>query len=312
MGTAVITSGDTVKTLYILLIFGSFQSKKPMPTLYVSDLDGTLLTPTANLSTYTRDTLNRLLADGLPFTVATSRSVSSIGPIFQGVSPLPLPVIELNGAYITDLATGQHLIVNDIATDLATEVLSLVQSWEIKPLISSDNGQADHVYFTTDVNPGIQWYIDDADRNEDGRWHCCADLTQILDEQIMRFTLIDTKERLTELEQALKKHFPDCLDMHLFENPYQPDWYWLTLQDQQATKANGICKLQELYDLHDHDLTVFGDHNNDISMFKLANAAVATANATPELQKHATEIIGHHSEDSVVKYLESRWSMVNV
>ena len=282
-----------------------------MPTLYVSDLDGTLLTPTATLSNYTKDALNRLLASGLPFTVATSRSVSSVGPIFQGVS-LPLPVIELNGAYITDLTTGQHLIVNDIATELAIEILKLVQDYDVRPLISSYNGQYDHVYFTHDVNPGIQWYINDAERNEDGRWHGRSDLTEIFDEQVMRFTLIDTKARLTHLEQALNQHFPGCLDMHLFENPYQPDWYWLTLQARSATKANGIRELQALHKLHDHDLTVFGDHNNDISMFQLADVAVATANATPELQQHATEIIGHHSEDSVVKYLESRWSMVNV
>lgn len=288
-----------------------FASKSPMPTLYVSDLDGTLLTPTATLSNYTRDTLNRLLASGLPFTVATSRSISSVGPIFQGVS-LPLPVIELNGAYITDLATGEHLIVNDIAIDLAAEILALAQSHGIKPLISSYNGQDDHVYFTTDVNPGIQWYIDDAEANEDGRWSCRGDLTEIFDEQVMRFTLIDTQARLTVLAQALKQHFPERLDMHLFENLYQPDWYWLTLQDKSATKANGIRELQMLHELQDHNLTVFGDHNNDISMFQLADVAVATANATSELQRHATEIIGHHGEDSVVKYLESRWSMVNV
>ena len=282
-----------------------------MPTLYVSDLDGTLLTPTATLSTYTRNTLNRLLAAGLPFTVATSRSVSSVGPIFEDVS-LPFPVIELNGAYITDLATGEHLFVNNIATDLATDVLALVQEHNIKPLISSYNGQDDHVYFSTDVNPGIQWYIDDAERNEDGRWHCCADLSNVLDEQVMRLTLIDTQTHLIKLAQVLETRFPNRLDMHLFENPYQPNWYWLTLQDQTATKANGIRELQSLHNLQNYALTVFGDHNNDISMFQLADVAVATANATPELRQHATEIIGHHSEDSVVKYLESRWSMVNV
>lgn len=282
-----------------------------MPTLYVSDLDGTLLNPTATLSTYTRDTLNRLLMSGLPFTVATSRSVSSVGPIFQGVS-LPLPVIELNGAYITDLATGEHLFVNDICTDLAANILSVVQAHDVKPLISSYSGQADHVYFTADVNAGIQWYIDDAEQNEDGRWHCCSDPNDVLNEQVMRLTLIDTQERLAALAQTLAERFPNRLDMHLFENPYQPDWYWLTLQDQTATKANGIRELQLLHDLQHYDLTVFGDHNNDISMFQLAKVAVATANATPELRQHATEIIGHHSEDSVVKYLESRWSVVNV
>ena len=281
-----------------------------MPTLYVSDLDGTLLTATATLSDYTKNALTRLLAAGLPFTVATSRSVSSVGPIFKGVS-LPLPVIELNGAYITDVATGRHLFVNDIATELAAAVLKLVEAHGIKPLVSCYNGQTDQVYFTTDVNPGIQWYIDDAERNEDGRWHCRSELSSILSEQVMRLTLIDSQPRLLALAQALATAFPEKLDMHLFENPYQPDWYWLTLQDQAATKANGIRELQSLQGLQSHSLTVFGDHNNDISMFQLADVAVATANATPELRHHATEIIGHHGDDSVVKYLESHWSQVH-
>ncbi|MEA5464361.1 HAD family hydrolase [Leptothoe sp. PORK10 BA2] len=282
-----------------------------MPIFYVSDLDGTLLNSTATLSAYTRHTLQRLLAAGLPFTIATSRSVSSVGSIFAGVS-LPLPVIELNGAYITDLATGAHLYVNDIDTPLAGDVLALVQTHGMKPLISCSSDQGDQVYFTQEVNPGIQWYIDDAKRNGDDRWHCCPELTAALDKQIVRLTLIDTQARLTALALVLREQFPQRLDIHLFENPYQPDWYWLTLQDAQATKANGIRRLQALRGLQHHDLTVFGDHNNDISMFQLADVAVATANATPELRQYATKMIGHHSEDSVVKYLESQWSMVNV
>lgn len=282
-----------------------------MPTFYVSDLDGTLLNSTATLSDYTRQSLHRLLAAGLPFTIATSRSVSSVGPIFEGLS-LPFPVIELNGAYITDLATGEHLFVNDIETRLAADVLALVQAHDIKPLVSCATGQGDRVYFTTAVNPGLQWYIDDAERDGDKRWRCCPDLTVALDNQVMRMTLIDTQARLTALTQILRERFPNRLDLHLFENPYQPDWYWLTLQNAQATKANGIRKLQAMRGLHNHELTVFGDHNNDISMFQLANVAVATANATSELRQHATETIGHHDEDSVVKYLESQWSTVNV
>lgn len=282
-----------------------------MPTFYVSDLDGTLLNSTATLSNYTRQTLHRLLASGLPFTIATSRSVSSVSPIFAGIS-LPLPVIELNGAYITDLATGEHLFVNGLDTPLAANVLALVQAHGVNPLITCSSDQGDQVYCPTEVNPGIQWCIDDAKRNQDDRWQCHPDLTGALGQKIMRFTLIDTLARLTILAQDLRSRFPHRLDMHLFENPYQPDWYWLTLQDHQATKANGIRKLQELRGFKNYNLTVFGDHDNDISMFQLADVAVATANATPELRQHATEIIGHHSEDSVVKYLEARWSMVNV
>ena len=46
-------------------------------TLYISDLDGTLLNQNAELSAYTKDTLNKMVGEGLYFTVATARTASS-------------------------------------------------------------------------------------------------------------------------------------------------------------------------------------------------------------------------------------------
>lgn len=45
-----------------------------MKTLYVSDLDGTLLTPEKEISKASADILNHLIRKGLLFTVATARS----------------------------------------------------------------------------------------------------------------------------------------------------------------------------------------------------------------------------------------------
>ena len=75
--------------------------------LYISDLDGTLLQGDATLSPYSRQLLNSLLQEGLPFTVASARSIVSMQPILKDVA-LSLPVIEFNGAFISDLATGRQ------------------------------------------------------------------------------------------------------------------------------------------------------------------------------------------------------------
>ena len=41
--------------------------------LFISDLDGTLLNGNAEVTEFTRDTLNRLMVKGLNFTAATAR-----------------------------------------------------------------------------------------------------------------------------------------------------------------------------------------------------------------------------------------------
>lgn len=48
-----------------------------MKTLYLSDLDGTLLTPQACLSAFTAETVRRLLREGMAFSYATARSFST-------------------------------------------------------------------------------------------------------------------------------------------------------------------------------------------------------------------------------------------
>ena len=126
-------------------------------TLFVSDLDGTLLNDQAELSPYSRDLLTSMLAEGLLFTVASARSVSSIRSMLKGL-PLQLPVIEFNGAFISDLHTGRHDYVNAIHGDIVSDVYHLLSQGEHPPFVASFNGDEDCLYPPTLVNPGAQWY----------------------------------------------------------------------------------------------------------------------------------------------------------
>ena len=77
-------------------------------TLYVSDLDGTLMRNDETLSENTVRIINGLVERGLDFTYATARSVESARPIAGGLK-LKLPVVTRNGAVLADNATGKHI-----------------------------------------------------------------------------------------------------------------------------------------------------------------------------------------------------------
>ena len=55
-----------------------------MGTLFVSDLDGTLLRNDATLSDFSKDHLNELLRSGMLFTVASARSVITMASMLKG------------------------------------------------------------------------------------------------------------------------------------------------------------------------------------------------------------------------------------
>ena len=81
-------------------------------TLFVSDLDGTLLTSKENISAYSLENLNRLIDEqGLFFTYATARSLNSAAKACWGLRQ-NLPVILYNGALIMEPASKKVLYNN--------------------------------------------------------------------------------------------------------------------------------------------------------------------------------------------------------
>lgn len=79
--------------------------------LYVSDLDGTLMRNDGKVSSFTADTINRLVSQGLAFTYATARSIESARTVTDGLK-LKLPVVTRNGAVLADNSDGRSIRKN--------------------------------------------------------------------------------------------------------------------------------------------------------------------------------------------------------
>ena len=77
-------------------------------TLYVTDLDGTLLNRQDRVSPFSIQTINNLVEKGMLFTYATARSLVSASRVTEGLST-NIPVIAYNGAFIMQPSTGEIL-----------------------------------------------------------------------------------------------------------------------------------------------------------------------------------------------------------
>lgn len=274
--------------------------------LYVSDLDGTLLNSQAQLSDYSLRELSRLIEDGLPFTVASARSVISMQSILRGL-PLRLPVIEFNGAFVSDLTTGRHLICNAIDRAIVEEIVAMAHAQGILPFVSTFDGQADRLYFTQAINSGMQWYVNDRIKAGDKRLQNVDDLSPHLAEDVVCLTLIERPNVLKPLADEIGRAYDGQIQLHCIENIYSPGWFWLTIHDHRATKAHGLQHLADSHGIDLTDVTVFGDAVNDIPMFEIARRGIAVTNADDQLKEHATAVIGANEDDSVVKYLREDW-----
>lgn len=277
-----------------------------MSRLYVSDLDGTLLDPTGKLSDWSRAELTRLITAGLPFTVASARSVVSMREVLRGLT-VRMPIIEFNGAFISELVTGRHLHCEAIPRAAVEAVLAAGQPHGLSPVVATFDGRTDHVYLLPPKNEGVAGYVTGRLAAGDRRLRQVDSLGSALNEQAVCLTFMDLRENLEPLLTELRRQFDSKLRLLLFPEQYFPPWYWLAIYAGRATKACAVEVLARDLGIALDEVTVFGDQVNDIPMFEECGHAVAVANAAPELMPHADEVIGPNTADSVVKYLTAIW-----
>jgi len=273
-------------------------------TLFVSDLDGTLLGPKAVLSDFSRQTLRSMITEGMLFTVATARTVPSIRAILGDLS-LPLPVIEHNGAYLSDLATGRHLVVHALAPEIASALMTTIREHGLAAFVATTAGDDDHLSYGELPNPAMVWYRDEKVALGDRRLRELDDPRAALAEQVIGFTLLGEGDAMLALATAIRACHAHQVQLHLHENLYCPGWWELSIQDRRATKSQAIATLRRSHALETRRLVVFGDGLNDLDMFLDADHAVAVENAVPELIAAASEIAGPHHQDGVVRWLVS-------
>ena len=85
------------------------------------------------------------------------------------------------------------------------------------------------------------------------------------------------------------------------------DWFWLDVHHSEASKGGAIKTLKELLGLE--RVICFGDSDNDLSMFEVADECYAPANANDTIKAAATAVIGHHDEEGIARFLRRRFEL---
>ena len=270
-------------------------------TLYVSDLDGTLMRSNEKLSGYTVSTLNSLVEAGLPFTFATARSIESAREI-TGELNLKLPVITRNGAVLADNATGKHLKKSVFTKEEVALLKSMLPELPSCGFVSCfiDDIMI-RTYMPGEHTKGLQGYLDYYENDPSVRK--ADNMDELFCGVPGYVTLIGEREKIAPLYERVREYKGW---ESLFQKDTYREEYWLEICPQNCTKAKTILKLKEQFGFE--KIVVFGDSLNDISMFKAADEAYAVANAMDELKRFATGVIGSNEEDAVVNFLKERFN----
>ena len=104
-------------------------------TLYISDLDGTLLAPGACLTPKTVDILGRLIDAGGLFTAATARILIGLNLLDLSGVKWNVPFVLGNGSMLYDMSRRKVVETRALSPDTIRRVLDICAGYGKTPLL---------------------------------------------------------------------------------------------------------------------------------------------------------------------------------
>ena len=267
-------------------------------TLFVTDLDGTLLTPEAAVSPHTREILAELLRDGLPLTVATARTSISVMPMLEGL-PFRLPLILQNGSVLHDPVTGKIVDAAEIAADAFLQVLGVYEQFGRNGFVFCVPEDTLTCCYNALTTPHMEAYYTERRAKHSDLFRQVQTLKSLRDRRPVFLSLNAPKAELDPVYAALQQIAG--IRLTYYRDTYEPEIWYLEITAPQASKYDGVRKLRALTGAR--YVTGFGDNRNDLPLFAACDHKIAVGNAADELKRLADEVIGCNTEDAVAAYL---------
>nr|WP_244194644.1 HAD family hydrolase [Amycolatopsis niigatensis] len=267
------------------------------PRLIASDVDGTLLGPSEQVTPRTVAVVQRILAGDVPFVLCTGRPPRWIAPIAE---PLGLTgyAVCANGAVLLDIGTDSVVAVHGelkpkLLHDLASALDKALPGCRLAAERIS-TGSVDHELRNFVIEPEYHnpW------GDEESR---TAPRAEVLGKTAIKLLVSRRGMTSEEMAEAASAVLDGAVDV-----TYSSSGGLIELSAHGVTKATGLADIAERFDVPQSSVIAFGDMPNDVEMLQWAGHGVAMANGHPAVLAVADEITGPAAEDGVAQVLE-RW-----
>lgn len=266
-------------------------------TLYVTDMDGTLLNNGSYVSYRSSAILSDLSYDGALITVATARTPATVVSLME-TTFTTVPYVVLTGAALYDHASSAYLDINYMPPEDCRLLLDIYAQAGINPFVYHLVDGKLVVYHT----PGMT----DVERNF---------YTPRSNLPLKRFTfehlptgddanvllLFSTGHRKEMYPLADAIRATGRFSVSCYPDIFIPDVVILEIYSVGVSKANAISRLMQTTGAE--RLVAFGDNLNDIPMLDIADVAVAVANANQRVKERADIVIGPNYDDAVARFI---------
>ena len=266
-------------------------------TLYVTDMDGTLLNNGSFVSPLSAEIISDLSYDGALITVATARTPATVVPLMEYVHT-SVPYIVLTGAATFDPVSLTFIDRNIIPPGDCLVLNGLFAKTDIHPFIYhfEDNSRL-LVYHDPSMNHKEYEFYEE--RRNLALKHFIFEMPEHQERDVILYFAIGPEADIKTLASRIIA--TELFSVSCYPDIFSVGIYILEVYSLGVSKAKAVLDLKER--LGADRLVVFGDNLNDLPMFEVADIAVAVANAQPRVKELADIVIGPNYDDSVAHFI---------
>jgi hypothetical protein len=273
-----------------------------MSTLFITDLDGTLLTPDVRVSSRSAQIISDLSARGALITCATARTPASVVPLLADAHS-SLPAIVLTGAALFDRETQTYLSTHFISADAISAIYKAFIDENLTPFIytlPNNSSNILQVYVSTSNLTSYQKkFVDERVNLPLKRFNLNALPPQADAARHLLFFAMGNVDNI-ERAAATLRNGVDC-HVSCYRDTYDRSIGLLEILASGVSKANAVLQMKKQTGAD--QLVVYGDNLNDLPMMAVADIAVAVENALPQVKAAANVVIGPNTADSVALHI---------
>lgn len=254
----------------------------------VSDLDGTLLYE-GKLSDNNYKAIKLLQENDILFVIATGRNIQELDILdLKGIN---CPKVLVNGSLVLD-KKGDVLSLTNFENDTLEKMLKVISEYDVGYILYTKDmryvvKKDVLIYsFRNSMNVFGNNFFDSVKEIDDDILHnttFCK--VEILDGE--HFTMLEEINKRLSLIDGLSCTSSDPNNVEVIA--------------EDVTKYSGIKVLMEKYGIKDDEIAIFGDSNNDLSMFENVIESYAMGNANDKIKSLAKYIAADCKDDGFYK-----------
>lgn len=268
-------------------------------TLYISDLDGTLLNSNCEISQNTINTLNTLIDKGISFTVATARTSETVRLLTKGLR-INAPAILMNGVAVYDLKAEKYLSYELLPKNNLKSFFDIINehgAWGF--LYAVCNNQLETFYVNCDT-PNSYDFMQERIKKFNKKFTKVSDFNECINLECIYYSVSHKEEFLRPIYEKVKQL--EGFSIEYYRDIYNTDFWYLEVCSENASKYNSALKVKKEYGFE--KIVAFGDNLNDLPLFKASDECYAVMNAKDEVKAKANGVIPSNNDDGVATFIQ--------